>query len=562
MIKIKNIPKARLRGQGGIPLAGGGLASLFLIACGSANAVEIPTGSEEWQVRWDNTPRYTLTRRVESQDKAIINAVNNNDGDRNFDRGFVSNRLDLLSEFDVIYKNRYGMRVSGAGWYDYQYNQDLDNDSPATSNYVKNGVPTVGLTRFTDRYFAGPSGEFLDAFVFGRFDLGEVPLDVKVGSHSIYWGESLGLTAFINGIAYAQMPLDIGKGQSIPGIEAKELFRPLNNVSFQVQPTDSLSIAGQYFLDWEQNLFPEGGTYLGSSDVNIGGSEGSLIAGPNRFLKGSDVEPDKNRDWGLSARWSPEWLQGTVGVYYRNFSDRIPQLLLKGATPANGVAGNYHWAYAEDIDLFGLSLSQNYGGMSIGAEVSYRRNMPLVSAAVPISVLPDDGDTAGARGETLHGVLNMVGVVSSNALFDSASWSTELAWSHLADVTQGAQFYKGRRGYDLIDQADRDAFVLTATFTPTWLQVFPGVDLSMPMVVSSGISGNSPVANGGNEDAGSYSFGVAADISQKYKADLKYVDFFGDYDKDPRTGAVSVANGGSALLEDRGMLTLTLKTTF
>lgn len=544
------------------PLAGGGVAAALLLACTNAGAMEIPVGNDDWQVRWDNTPRYTLTRRVESQDKAIINAVNNNDGDRNFDRGVVVNRLDLLSEFDAIYKNKYGMRVSAAAWYDHQYNQDLDNNSPTTSNYMRNGVPAVGLTPFTERYFAGPSGEFLDAFVFGGFDLGEVPLDVKAGSHSIYWGESLGLSAFTNGIAYAQMPLDIGKGQAIPGIEAKELFRPLNNISFQMRPTDALSIAGQYFLDWEQNLFPEGGTYLGSSDLNFGGSQGSLIAGANRYLKGSDVEPDKHRDWGLSARWSPEWLQGTVGAYYRNFSDRSPQLMLKNAPPANGVAGTYHWAYADDIDLFGLSLSQNYGGVSVGAELSYRRNMPLVSTTVPVSVLPDDGETPGARGETVHGVLNLVGVMSSNALFDSASWSTELAWSHLADVTDGEQFYKGRRGYRLIDRADRDAFVLTATYTPTWLQVFPGIDLSTPMVISSGISGNSPVANGGNEDAGSYSLGIAADIEQKYKAELKYVDFFGDYSKNPTTGAVAVANGGSALLEDRGMLTLTLKTTF
>ena len=30
---------------------------------------------------------------------------------------------------------------------------------------------------------------------------------------------------------------------------------------------------------------------------------------------------------------------------------------------------------------------------------------------------------------------------------------------------------------------------------------------------------------GGNEDAGSYSIGIAADVYQKYKFDLKYVDF-------------------------------------
>lgn len=561
MIRIKNTRKVMGNGKKLAPLAGSSLA-LLTLACASVQAMEIPIASEDWQVRWDNTPRYTLTQRVESQDKAIINAVNNNDGDRNFDRGIVSNRLDLLSEFDAIYKNKYGVRVSAAGWYDYQYNQGLDNDSPATSNYLKNGVPAVGLTRFTERYFAGPSGEFLDAFVFGGFDIGEVPVDVKIGSHSIYWGESLGLTAFINGIAYAQMPLDIGKGQAIPGIEAKELFRPVNNISFQVRPTDALSIGGQYFLDWEQNLFPEGGTYLGSSDINIGGNEGSLIAGPNRFLKGKDIDPRDHGDWGLSARWSPEWLQGTLGFYYRNFSDRIPQLLLEGAPPANGIAGRYHWAYADDIDLFGISLSQNYGGVSVGAELSYRRNMPLVSIAVPVTALPKHGETPGARGETMHGVLNLVGVMSGNGIYDSAAWSTELAWSHLVDVTDGEQFYKGNRNYRLLDRADRDAFVLTATYTPTWLQVFPGVDLSMPMVISSGIGGNSPVSNGGNEEAGSYSFGIAADIAQKYKADLKYIDFFGDYSTNPTSGAVQVANGGSALLEDRGMLTLTLKTTF
>src|SRR3546814_7822379 len=36
-----------------------------------------------------------------------------------------------------------------------------------------------------------------------------------------------------------------------PGAEAKELFRPLANVSLQSQLTDSLSVAGQYFFEWQ-----------------------------------------------------------------------------------------------------------------------------------------------------------------------------------------------------------------------------------------------------------------------------------------------------------------------
>ena len=48
----------------------------------------------------------------------------------------------------------------------------------------------------------------------------------------------------------------------------------------------------------------------------------------------------------------------------------------------------------------------------------------------------------------------------------------------------------------------------------------------------------------------------------KYRVDVKYVDFFGDYTTDPATGALKIANGGSALLSDRGFISLTMKTTF
>ena len=33
-------------------------------------------------------------------------------------------------------------------------------------------------------------------------------------------------------------------------------------------------------------------------------------------------------DWGISARWSPAWLDGTLGFYGRNATDILPQVLL------------------------------------------------------------------------------------------------------------------------------------------------------------------------------------------------------------------------------------------
>jgi hypothetical protein len=49
-------------------------------------------------------------------------------------------------------------------------------------------------------------------------------------------------------------------------------------------------------------------------------------------------------------------------------------------------------------------------------------------------------------------------------------------------------------------------------------------------------------------------------VQQKYRFDLKYIDWIGHY-RDNGT-AVTSTNGLTALLRDRGMVSLTFKTTF
>lgn len=85
-----------------------------------------------------------------------------------------------------------------------------------------------------------------------------------------------------------------------------------------------------------------------------------------------------------------------------------------------------------------------------------------------------------------------------------------------------------------------------------------------------GLKGNSPAALGANEDAGSWSVGVGLDIYSQYKVNLAYSDYFGEGIQvtNPLAGTPGLENSvlgpfsGSETLNDRGWLSLTLKTTF
>jgi hypothetical protein len=527
--------------------------ALTVVAGGVAGAVEIPTGTKKLTIRWDNTIKYNLGYRLEDQDPAILKAPNNDDGDRNFADGVVSNRLDLLSELDIQLGNDFGLRVSGAGWYDQRYHDALDNTSVATSNHLENGLPALGLSSETERLFAGPNGELLDAFVFGKVNLGAVPLRFKIGRHTVYWGESLMFSGALHSVSYGQMPIDTLKAFAVPGTDAKELFRPLFNVSAQAQLTSTLSVAAQQFFEWEPYRLPEAGSYLGFSDILLKGGE-SLIAGPARYRHGEDVEPSGKHDWGLEARWSPRWLDGTLGAYYRRFTDKLPQSQL------NPVTRQYFFVYPDGIDLYGLSLSKQILGASIGAELSYRKNMPLISDAVVSTVIPAEGETFGARGNTWHSVLNAI-AITRPPLCDLAAVSMELTWNRWDKVTQGGQYFKGRDTYTAIDRVSKDFVGVGVGFTPTFYQVLPGADLSLPLAYSRGVSGNSAVTFGGNENGGNFSLGLSVDYHNRYRFDLKAVGFFGNYATGP-TGGISVANGAMAQLGDRRMLTFTFKVTY
>ena len=594
-----------------------------LCAASSAGAAEIETGNPDLSIRFDNTVKYNLARRMEGQNADILRSPNFDDGDRNFNKGIVSNRLDLLSEFDLVWQKKAGMRVSAAAWYDAAYSS-LDNANVASSNHLAGGKPALGLSDYAKRYHEGVSGEILDAFVFTNFEVGDMPANVKLGKHTLYWGESL--LSPIHGVNYGQNAVDLIKGYSVPGTEAKELFLPRESLSAQISPSTELAIAAQYFFKWRPARLPESGSYLGFYDYGFQGGESINLGALGSAQKIDDSKAQQHGDFGVSARWSPDWLDGTLGAYYRQTADLLPQANLrlaalptamlggaggaavgagvcKAAIPGSAVVGpycllypvalgqtsRYQLEYGDHIDVLGLSLSKSVAGISVGADLSYRRDMPLNSSVVvlmpsgtaaPVLAglnttlaamggvmvakagdLPAQGAVSGARGNTWHGIVNFLGTDAKSFWYDAANWIVEFQWNRWDKVTSGAALFKGRDGYNGIDRVTKDFLGVSVNYSPTWFQVFPGVDLSAPIAYSRGLSGTSAVNSGGNKNAGNYSAGLSFDIYQKYKIDVKYVDFFGPYSTDA-TGAITGNAGVTPLLKDRGFLAVTLKTTF
>jgi hypothetical protein len=520
----------------------------------------------------------------------------------------------VLSELDVTYQKKAGFRVSANSWYDHAYD-NVGSDNAATNQLNDGRTDSRHVSGYVDRYYNGPSAEILDAFVFGSTEIGEDSiLSAKLGKHTQYWGESV--LAFAHGNSYGQSGLDISKALAVPGTEAKELFIPRNqlSVSFTVNP--ELTLGAQYFLDWDASRLPESGTYLGFNDgIQNGGHNLSLIGGQNPFFgapgaiganqflrlsNGHTFKPDKRGDFGLMAKWSPEWLDGTLGIYYRNTSDILPNLVLQPTAvgPAQLISGNigsYNQFYVDDIDIYGISLSKSVGDVSVGFDLNYRENMPLASVAGTVSpaavaagrpgfIGGFDGEDGVARGNTVHAVLNGLTTFGDTPLWDSSSLLVELGYSRWLKVTDNKQLFKGEDWYRGTDKVTKDNYIIGVNFNPTWYQVFPGIDMYLPMTNNLGLNGNSAVQLGGNEDAGSYSVGVGFDVHNQYRFDLKYVDNFGPFDTCSSPGSAgsqgdgaapgangqynctpgqTTAFGGTpAQLKDRGMVTATFKTTF
>lgn len=565
-------------------------ALVSAVVAPQAHAMKINTPSSDWDINWDNTVTYNIGMRTQGVDPMIGNNPNFDDGDYKFSHAgdIVTNRLSLVSEFTAAYQGYVGLKLSGSAWKDFAYGSgNVTNPGlyapaggglPAIPYQALQAYPNGQYGSFTNRYYV-QGAQLLDGFAFYNSEIGGKAIYFKVGQFTEYWGNSL-LSPY-SGISVSQGALDTIKGLNSPGTQTKELLLPRPQVSLTAQVTPQISLSGQYAFGWTYNRLATGGTYIEANDAIAQGPSGllaatlpgALVGHPGGFVPvfipqgPSNTPPQVNNNFGVKIGWTPTFMDGQMGFYYRRFDETQPWVLTNWS---HGLPTSYHLAYNQGAQLVGYSLDTTIGSVSTGFEASWRHNTAL-NTALSSNIA---NQTEGATGDVLNVIVNAIVPLSSSPLWQTGSLVAELSWSHLLSVNQNASIYNGV-GYGGCPSnnkwngcSTKDYVGMGVVFTPQWLQVFPGVDLSMPTSMTVGLYGNNP-QNPGSAAAGqgffNYSIGLQALVRQKATVTLAYNAYHAHVNTTAVTpSGLAYASGGNGLIDlnDRPWVSLTLQSWF
>ncbi|MBU2704388.1 DUF1302 domain-containing protein [Zooshikella marina] len=418
-----------------------GFALASLLAVMPVQAFEFDLMEGEVTGSLDTTLSYGAMWRVEGRDthtygndtEPTHDDVNTNDGNRNFDTGMVSSVYKINSELKLNYKN-YGAFVRGRAFYDTEI-MDKDTDWSDTNDRFNRRFPgyfdQAGTNRAADAFdsdveeLIGKDASIMDAFVFGSFHVGDMPLDIRFGKQVLNWGEGIFYRDGINTIN----PLDAAQF-ALPGSELKDVLIPQMALSFNLGLTENLSMETYYMMEWDESIVPPVGSYFSNNDIFADGatfgynelefSGASLTPYKSLFsslgintygdyLVVADLRGKKNaRDsgqWGINFKYFAEDLNETeFGFYFVNYHAQVPfadagirsgsvlnavnqtvgipypDFTSAVAAPIAHVLSNGVYAnriYPEDIRMFGLSFNTTVGSTSIAGEMTYRPNMPM-----------------------------------------------------------------------------------------------------------------------------------------------------------------------------------------
>ena len=322
-----------------------------------AQAIDLSDG--EMRLSLDTSLSYGLAFRVSGLDESLL-GVNSDDGDRNYARGLISNTVKLTSELDLNYRN-FGVFARFHGFLDFE-NRDGERE--------RTPLPDEALDR------VGDDVELLDLYLSTAFDVGEMPLDVRLGNQVLNWGESTFIQSGINVIN----PFDVAKLRK-PGAELRDGLLPVPLVSLSAAVAPSLSVEGFYQVAWEETRVDPSGTYFATNDYATPGGSRAFISDPAfadllkaggfgpltpavnadlaplnmalrtdcrpeidcEFLSATrspDREPRDSGQWGVALRYFAEALNDTeFGFYFVNHHSRLPLVSASFGTPAGYQAG-------------------------------------------------------------------------------------------------------------------------------------------------------------------------------------------------------------------------------
>ncbi|EIK95276.1 protein AidA [Pseudomonas sp. M47T1] len=543
--------------------------SVAAAVSGKAQALPFNVGDVEGD--FDTRLSFTTDWGLRDADHSLVGASNGgsghsslgDDGRLNFDRGQAfSKRLQGEHALTLKYGDS-GVYVRGRYWYDFAQMDGAQHFKSISDQGREEGARAAG-------------GQWLDAYVYHHYSIGDQPGTLRVGRQVVNWGESVFIGNSINSIN----PVDLSTLHQ-PGEKVADSLLPTNLLYVSQSLTDTLTLDAFYQLQWDASQAENCGTYFADDITARGCSRGFTVASSLPAQQGQGYEvtregvvvprghDDRARDggqWGTALHWLVDDVD--YGVYFMNYHSRqafiqtrngggIPSALgtlsSSQAQDAALLTGSYNLEYPQDIQLYGASFSTVMAaGATWRGELSYRPDAPVQRNLADLTQA-----LYGAAGQVNQGYERKAITQLQSSLsqdFDEVlgaerlSLVAEAGWVHVDDVSSS-----DRLGRDAVfGTAGSHGFVTSnawgyrAQAQLDYANVFQGVNLKPSVAWSHDVSGYGP--NGlFNEGAKAVTLGLAADVQQTYTAQLAYTQFFG---------------GHYNVLEDRDFLSMTVGVNF
>ncbi len=427
------------------------------------------------------------------------------------DKGdLVSNVISVLGEIGIDYRN-YGLSASVS----YQYDNEIMNGDAADRL-------TGEKADWTDAAedYAGSAINVSDAYVYGTFDVGENPLELRLGKQVINWGEGL---FFFDGGAQ-QVPLNINK-LTTPGSELKDAYVGVESLYGQLGVGDSASLEAYVHFNWRRTEFPPTGTFFGSDAFFRGGTE-DVESSPEIFgigipARDRDIEPSESGQFGLAYR---AFVGGDteIGAYYSRYHETFPFIVFNEADGSSLFEASQYWP--EDLDMYALSVSTTLGDWSFNSELAYRPDRPLFTF---LGVTDEKGQGEEKHDSwhlSSHGIWlggpTILGIDNQVAL---AQIGVDYIDGDTDNLAPNSSITRDAPGVASTQTADSTAYGLAVEWAGTWNNaVGNGNHLTLDIFLQKDISGNSHFWGNFAEDRLLGAVTLSASIGNDMETGLSY----------------------------------------
>ncbi|WP_069862020.1 DUF1302 domain-containing protein [Pseudomonas citronellolis] len=475
-----------------LPLA----VSLASTLATPASAVTFNIGEIEGS--FDSSLSVGASWSTQNPDKNLIGSNNgghglsqtSDDGHLNYKAGKTFSKIFKgIHDLELKYGDT-GVFLRGKYWYDFEQKDESTEFKPLSDSGRKTAAKASGA-------------ELLDAFIYHKYSIADLPGNVRLGKQVVNWGESTFIQGGINSIN----PFDVTALRR-PGSEIKEALVPVNMFYLSQNLTDNLSAEGFYQLEWDQTVVDNCGTFFSQPDVIADGCDSNLAVlrtrnglaaglgasgipgvlqtpiintlgvawgNPDEGVivpRGADRDARDSGQYGFSLKYFSDALNTEFGGYYMNYHSRLPIFSGRG-----GPASVY-----SPTALAGQLIAA-------GVPASVASNPTLLASLLPLRVAGNSSYFVEYP-EDIH----LYGLSFSTTLPTGTAWqgeisyrpnapvqlnTTDILYAGLSPLNPNVSVLQGRPDTDLHGYRRKEITQLQSTFTHFFDQVMGAERLTL-----------------------------------------------------------------------------------